>query len=124
MKGTRPFSKTIYAPNILYTVVENRCELWKEIKVGDQVRLPNVPGSCSICVWPKERTESGRNFYMIPNYANGLFVAKCLDQIIVEFDEDFVRQTLIDNEEYQLEKANAIMDVCKGNIERFKKMEL
>lgn len=125
MKDTRPFSKTIYAPNILYTVVENRCERWKSIRVGDRVRLPNIPGSCSICVWPKERPEDDfRDFYYIPNYADHSIVEECMDQIIVEFDKDLVRQTLIDNEEYQLQKAKAIMDECKGRIERIKKMEL
>ena len=124
MKGTRPFSKTIYAPNILYTVVENRCKYWKEIKVGDQVRLPNIPGSCSICVWPKEYPESGRGFYMIPNYADGLFAAECMEQIIVEFDEELVRKILIANEEDELQRLSTLMTECKYNIERFKKMKL
>ena len=119
----RPFSNVPYAPNLLYTVIRNDSQLCSCVKPGYKIRLPNVPGSCTLCYWKDDDLYT--ECYQI---AKSMRPENWQDKILVEFDDAEVRRLLIANAEdaikhYENEKKEAekIISENKNRIAELKK---
>lgn len=112
----RQFSTVPYAPNLIYTVVKNDSKTCGNIKPGDKIRLPNVPGSCTLCYWREDD-----NYTRMHEVANCRFPEDWQSKILVEFDDNEVRNILIENAEDEIKHYENEKEKAERNISKNKK---